>query len=170
MIKDNRRFEGLVKDLRELMDDLKSLTDFGGISERQREITTLDIGSISDQESIRLLEEAPVNEESIITDAASTRAISLRDEDPVSASRTRDVITAQEWVRSEYNAPRGLLPTLSKITPGRQAPKVFSLEEEGWVVVSVLVEKNQISSKTGELADVGAVDISAIDISAPKAT
>lgn len=45
-----------------------------------------------------------------------------------------------------YNVPRSKLETVKGITPGKRAPSVTVLEEEGWVAVSVMVEKRMIAS------------------------
>lgn len=44
-----------------------------------------------------------------------------------------------------YNVPRSKLEIVTKITPGKRAPTVTMLEEEGWVAVSVMVEKRKIA-------------------------
>lgn len=85
-------------------------------------------------------------------------------------NRIRGVITAQKWVLCAYNVPRNLLSTVSKITPGRRAPTVTSLEEEGWVAISVMIERSQLANKMDELAEVGAVDILVTNIENSRAT
>lgn len=85
-------------------------------------------------------------------------------------NRIRGVITAQKWVLCTYNVPRRLLPSVSKITPGRRAPTITSLEEDGWVAVSVMVERNQLANKMDELAEVGAIDILVTKIENSRAT
>ena len=85
-------------------------------------------------------------------------------------NRIRGVITAQKWVLCMYNVPRDLLPTVSKITPGRRAPTITSLEEEGWVAVSVMVERSSLAVKMDELAEVGAIDILITKIENSRAT
>ena len=74
-------------------------------------------------------------------------------------NRIKGVITAQKYVLCTYNIPRGLLDKVTTITPGRRAPTVTSLEEEGWVAVSVMEERQKIANVMDELAEVGAVDI-----------
>lgn len=75
------------------------------------------------------------------------------------AARIRGVITAQRYVFCQYNAPRDKLAECSKITPGKTAPTVQALEQDGWVAVSVMVEKGEIASKMDQLAGIGATDI-----------
>lgn len=79
------------------------------------------------------------------------------------ASRIRGVITAQKYVLCTYNVPRSLLPTVTKITPGKRAPTVNGLEgdgeESGWVAVSAMVERKCVATTMDELERVGATDI-----------
>lgn len=60
-------------------------------------------------------------------------------------SRIRGVITAKKYVLCTYNVPRTKLEAAKTITPGKRAPTVTSLEEDGWVAVSVMVEKKTIA-------------------------
>ncbi|KAF1815584.1 putative ATP phosphoribosyltransferase His1 [Eremomyces bilateralis CBS 781.70] len=75
------------------------------------------------------------------------------------ASRIRGVITAQAYVLCTYNIKRELLPIASKVTPGKRAPTINSLEEEGWVAVSSMVERKKIAEVMDELERIGAEDI-----------
>ena len=86
------------------------------------------------------------------------------------ANRIRGIITAQKWVLCTYNVHRSLLPTVSKITPGRRAPTVTSLEEDEWVAVSVMIERSALANKMDELAEVGAIDILVTKIENSRAT
>lgn len=75
-------------------------------------------------------------------------------------SRIKGVIAASRYVLCNYNIERRNLPAAVKITPGRQAPTVSSLDShEGWVAVSAMVEKKDIAKAMDELEDVGATDI-----------
>ena len=80
------------------------------------------------------------------------------------AQRIRGVITAQKYVLCQYNVERSLLADASKIAPGKRAPTVTSLEADGWVAVSVMVEKKKIAVIMDELTRVGATDILVLDI------
>jgi ATP phosphoribosyltransferase len=75
------------------------------------------------------------------------------------ASRIRGVITAQKYVLCTYNIQRTKLEAASKITPGKRAPTVNSLDEEGWVAVQAMVESKKIGDTMDELQAVGAEDI-----------
>ncbi|KAK0730507.1 hypothetical protein B0H67DRAFT_474093 [Lasiosphaeris hirsuta] len=80
------------------------------------------------------------------------------------AARIGGVITAQKYVLCQYNIPRTKLSEASKITPGKRAPTVTSLEEDGWVAVSAMVEKKRIATVMDDLTLVGATDILVLDI------
>ncbi|KAG4430565.1 hypothetical protein IFR05_013947 [Cadophora sp. M221] len=80
------------------------------------------------------------------------------------ASRIRGVITAQKYVLCQYNVQRVNLIAATKITPGRRAPTINALEEEGWVAVSSMVEKKRIATVMDDLTEIGAVDILVLDI------
>jgi len=74
-------------------------------------------------------------------------------------ARIKGVITAQKFVLCTYNVQRERLADASKITPGNRAPTISSLEEEGWVAVSVMVERDRVAVAMDELIGVGACDI-----------
>jgi ATP phosphoribosyltransferase len=46
-----------------------------------------------------------------------------------------------------------------RITPGNRAPTVTSLEESGWVAISVMVPRKKIAIVMDQLTEVGACDI-----------
>ncbi|KAI9796132.1 MAG: ATP phosphoribosyltransferase (ATP-PRTase) (ATP-PRT) [Piccolia ochrophora] len=81
------------------------------------------------------------------------------------ASRIRGVITAQKFVLCQYNIPRDDLETAKSITPGKRAPTVNALDEDGWVAVSSMVEKDRIAPVMDHLTRVGAQDILVLAIS-----
>jgi ATP phosphoribosyltransferase len=80
------------------------------------------------------------------------------------ANRIRGVITAQKYVLCQYNVPRTKLHDATKITPGKRAATVTTLDEEGWVAVSAMVEKKNIAVVMDELVKVGATDVLVLDI------
>lgn len=86
------------------------------------------------------------------------------------ASRIRGVITAQRYVLCQYNIKRSQLDQAKTITPGKRAPTVTSLEEEGWVAVSAMVEKKKIAPVMDDLTKVGATDILVLDIHNSRAS
>ncbi|KAI1923396.1 ATP phosphoribosyltransferase (ATP-PRTase) (ATP-PRT) [Ophidiomyces ophidiicola] len=79
-------------------------------------------------------------------------------------SRIQGVINANKYVLCHYNISRDLLPQASQITPGKQAPTVTAIEENGWVAVSAMVEKKLIATVMDELTTLGATDILVLNI------
>ncbi|KAK0320691.1 ATP phosphoribosyltransferase (ATP-PRTase) (ATP-PRT) [Friedmanniomyces endolithicus] len=73
--------------------------------------------------------------------------------------RIRGVITAQRYVLCTYNVERRLLDQVHKITPGKRAPTINNLEEEGWVAVQAMVESDRAAVAMDELNAAGAQDI-----------
>ncbi|KAI9695680.1 MAG: ATP phosphoribosyltransferase (ATP-PRTase) (ATP-PRT) [Candelina mexicana] len=90
------------------------------------------------------------------------------------AERIKGVITnppsssslkaAQKYVLCQYNIPRPLLEAAKRITPGKRAPTINALEEEGWVAVSSMVEQKKKATVMDELTKVGATDILILNI------
>ena len=80
------------------------------------------------------------------------------------AARISGVITAQKYVLCQYNIERSLLPKAKKITPGKRAPTITSLDESDWVAVSAMVEKKTTATVMDDLTLVGATDILVLDI------
>lgn len=86
------------------------------------------------------------------------------------ASRIRGVIAAQRYVLCTYNVHRSKLAEATKITPGKRAPTINSLEEEGWVAVSAMVERKRLATAMDELSAIGAEDILATAIENSRTT
>ncbi|EFR02354.1 ATP phosphoribosyltransferase [Nannizzia gypsea CBS 118893] len=84
--------------------------------------------------------------------------------------RIRGVITAKKYVLCQYNVPRSILSNACAITPGKRAPTITTLEEEGWVAVSAMVEKKQIANVMDDLSAVGATDILVMGIANSRTT
>lgn len=80
------------------------------------------------------------------------------------ASRISGVITAQKYVLCQYNIERSLLDTASKITPGKTAPTITTLEKAEWVAVSAMVESKRIATVMDELTACGATDVLVLKI------
>ncbi|KAL6937606.1 ATP phosphoribosyltransferase (ATP-PRTase) (ATP-PRT) [Hanseniaspora osmophila] len=80
-------------------------------------------------------------------------------------SRINGVLTAQKYVSCYYNAPKENLDKLLVITPGRRAPTISDIGEEGWVAVSSMIERSQKGFIMDELKKNGASDIMVFEIS-----
>ncbi|KAF2149845.1 ATP phosphoribosyltransferase [Myriangium duriaei CBS 260.36] len=74
-------------------------------------------------------------------------------------SRIRGVITAQRYVLCTYNIQRSKLDQAVKITPGKRAPTITSLEEQSWVAVSSMVERSKMAVIMDQIMDIGGSDI-----------
>lgn len=73
--------------------------------------------------------------------------------------RIAGVIAAKKYVYMSYNVPRDSLDAALKITPGRRAPTVSPLDEDGWVAVSSMVERKTMAQVMDQLESSGAEDI-----------
>ncbi|KAK8095781.1 HisG-domain-containing protein [Apiospora kogelbergensis] len=102
-----------------------------------------------------------VDSSAILIKSRSPRSTEMVD---LIASRIRGVITAQKFVLCQYNIERSSLASASQIAPGKRAPTITTLDEEGWVAVSVMVEKKKIATVMDELTKVGATDILVLNI------
>ncbi|KAK6841327.1 ATP phosphoribosyltransferase [Apiospora arundinis] len=102
-----------------------------------------------------------VDSSAILIKSKSPRSTEMVD---LIASRIRGVITAQKFVLCQYNIERSSLHSASQIAPGKRAPTITTLDEEGWVAVSVMVEKKKIATVMDELTKVGATDILVLNI------
>ncbi|OAL06840.1 HisG-domain-containing protein [Phaeosphaeriaceae sp. SRC1lsM3a] len=74
-------------------------------------------------------------------------------------ARIKGVITAQKYVLCTYNVERSKLDEARKITPGRRAPTVNALEEDGWVAVQAMVLRKDIAIAMDKLTEIGASDL-----------
>ncbi|KAI8319289.1 ATP phosphoribosyltransferase (ATP-PRTase) (ATP-PRT) [Martensiomyces pterosporus] len=83
--------------------------------------------------------------------------------------RVEGILTARRYVLCQYNIARESLEKACEITPGRQAPTVTSLEQPGWVAVSVMVEKKSLADKMDQLKQIGATDILVLSIANARA-
>ncbi|KAJ6624426.1 ATP phosphoribosyltransferase [Mycena sp. CBHHK59/15] len=80
------------------------------------------------------------------------------------ASRVAGVIAANKYAVCQHNIPRDQLPAATLVTPGRRAPTISPLEDEGWLSVSSMVEKKKIANIMDELVKIGAEDILAFNL------
>lgn len=80
-------------------------------------------------------------------------------------SRILGVMALQKYVLCNYNVPRANLRNCLKITPGRRAATVSPLEDDTWVAVSSMVEKNDVGKVMDELKLNNASDILVFEIS-----
>ncbi|KAK6362865.1 ATP phosphoribosyltransferase (ATP-PRTase) (ATP-PRT) [Orbilia blumenaviensis] len=106
-----------------------------------------------------------------IATVMTTEAVLIRSKNPrnpelaeVVVNRIKGVINAKKYVLCSYNIPRTLLPIVHDITPGKRAPTVTSLEDEGWVAVQAMVEQVRVADVMDQLEKAGAHDILVLQI------
>lgn len=78
---------------------------------------------------------------------------------PLIKSRFAGVIAAKKYVYISYNIRRESLERALQITPGRRAPTVSPLDEEGWVAVSAMVVRKAMADVMDRLEKEGAEDV-----------
>lgn len=79
-------------------------------------------------------------------------------------TRIRGYIIAQQYVLVNYNVNREHLPVVLKITPGKRAPTITTLDEPGWVAVSSMVVKKEVAQVMDKLSQNHAHDILVLSI------
>jgi ATP phosphoribosyltransferase len=72
-------------------------------------------------------------------------------------------------VLCQYNIERSKLQQATIVTPGKRAPTINALEEEGWLAVSSMVEKKEIAPVMDKLTEIGATDILVLEIANARA-
>jgi ATP phosphoribosyltransferase len=97
------------------------------------------------------------------TEAVLIKATKVKDQNLVPLinkvhSRIAGYVASRKYVICQYNIPRELLPVVTKITPGRRAPTISSIEDDGWVAVSAMVEKTNVANVMDDLVAAGAED------------
>lgn len=73
--------------------------------------------------------------------------------------RLEGVLMAGRFSMLEYNVLADRLKEAEKITPGYEAPTVSPLDQEGWVAVKVMVEKDKVIQAMDRLEQMGATAI-----------
>lgn len=74
-------------------------------------------------------------------------------------SRIAGVVASTKYVLCQYNITRELLHQATAITPGRRAPTISPLDNNGWVAVSSMVEKKKAADIMDQLVEIGAKDV-----------
>ncbi|RKP01103.1 hypothetical protein CXG81DRAFT_12397 [Caulochytrium protostelioides] len=78
--------------------------------------------------------------------------------------RIRGVLAAARYVLINYNMRRDQLAEARRITPGRKAPTVSTLEDPEWIAVSAMILKKDAATIMDQLEAVGARDILVFEI------
>ena len=105
VIIDRKKFLALVQDLRELIDDLESLTRSADFIARQRVIVSYEIESISDVASLELVEAAATGSQDLLSSAASSRRERLSLRQPTLATASSE---GEATLDSFYTAPTSI--------------------------------------------------------------
>jgi len=126
------------------------------------------IDTVVSSTAVLIKSKAPSNPEIVDLIAARIRGVISKFEMPLFVF-SLIVVAAQKYVLCQYNVQREKLPEATKITPGKRAPTINALEEEGWVAVSSMVEKKVIATVMDQLTGVGATDILVLDIANTRA-
>lgn len=100
-----------------------------------------------------------LNTEAVLIRSATIKHPQLTPLIELITKRIAGVIAASKYVICQYNISRDKLPSVFQITPGRRAPTVSPLEEEGWVAVSSMVEKKSLAKVMDDLVAAGAQDV-----------
>jgi len=74
-------------------------------------------------------------------------------------TRIQGYITATRNVYLVFNCEEKNLAACCEVTPGKRSPTITKLQEEGWMSVSVLVEKKSIHTLMDKLTTAGALDL-----------
>ena len=80
------------------------------------------------------------------------------------AAQVRGAMTARKFVSCQYDVERTDLPAPILIAAGKHASMVIPFDEEGWIAVSVMVEKEKMASTVDELTKAGATDLIVLGI------
>lgn len=73
--------------------------------------------------------------------------------------RIEGVLTAERHSLLEYNCPAERIADATRITPGFSSPTVTRLQDERWLSVKVLVERDRVQEAMDELEAIGCVAI-----------
>jgi len=80
--------------------------------------------------------------------------------------RLQGVVTAQQYVLLDYDAPTSVVEKACAITPGLESPTISPLAKEGWVAVRAMVKRSETNRVMDELWEIGARGILVTDIHA----
>ena len=73
--------------------------------------------------------------------------------------RVEGVLTAERHSLLEYNCPADRVEDAVRVTPGFSSPTINRLQDEHWVSVKVLVERDRVQAAMDELEALGCVAI-----------
>lgn len=117
------------------------------------------ISTVVESTAVLIKSKQPTNPKLVELITSRIRGVISMFSGRASRCETNKLPAAQKYVFCSYNVHRDNLESASKITPGKRAPTINSLEEPGWVAVSAMVEKKMVAKTMDELVTVGAQDI-----------
>jgi ATP phosphoribosyltransferase len=94
--------------------------------------------------------------EAVLIGTSSPRDVEARDR---LLRRIDGVLLADRYSLIEYNCPAERIEEASAITPGFSSPTIGHLQDEGWLSVKVLVEKDGVHAAIDRLESLGCVAI-----------
>ena len=106
----------------------------------------------------------PSNQKLVDMIASRISGVISKSRFPPSQPLRLSYLAAQKFILCQYNIARSGLDTAAKITPGKRAPTITTLDDPEWVAVSSMVLKDTIASVMDELTACGATDILVLNI------
>lgn len=100
--------------------------------------------------------EKVIDAEAVMIGSSTPRDAGLRDQ---LLRRIDGVLAAAKYTLLEYNCPADRIEEATRITPGFSSPTVVHLQDETWLAVKVLVEKNTTQRVIDDLEAIGCVAI-----------
>jgi len=98
-----------------------------------------------------------------VLDAEAVLIGHARPRDPATSERLlrriEGVLTAERHSLLEYNCPADRIDEAARVTPGFSSPTVTRLQDERWLSVKVLVERERVQAAMDELEALGCVAI-----------
>jgi ATP phosphoribosyltransferase len=73
--------------------------------------------------------------------------------------RMEGILVANRYSILEFNIREENLRDAEKIAPGYESPTISKLDQEGWLAVKVMVEKNKVVETMDRLESIGATAI-----------
>ncbi|MCP4005488.1 MAG: ATP phosphoribosyltransferase [bacterium] len=97
-----------------------------------------------------------IQAEAVLIGNAHPRDVAARD---LLLRRMDGVLVASRYSLLEYNCPASQIASATRITPGFSSPTIQPLQNEDWLSVKVLVEKDRVHRVMDELEELGCAAI-----------
>ncbi|MFT4043842.1 MAG: hypothetical protein QM673_11845 [Gordonia sp. (in: high G+C Gram-positive bacteria)] len=111
---------------------------------------------------------APLLESEAVLVRSSTKSFSDKSAGAVRLmiDRFTGVLTAQQYVKIDYDCPRSVLEQACALTPGMESPTISPLADPEWVAVRSLAPRKVINRTMDQLKSLGAAAILATELAA----